>query len=85
MELGFIKVTLANNILAIELPPESNEPFYEYIFPVIVNSLHILPTSQFINSGKKVLLHISIQQDKEAIDILLQIKHLIEHSEVHSA
>ena len=38
-----------------------------------------------INSGKKVLMHISIQQDKEAIDILLQLKHLIEHSEVHSA
>ena len=52
--------------------------FYEYIFPVIVNSLHVLPSSQFINSGKKVLLHISIQQDKEAIDILLQLKHLIE-------
>lgn len=84
MELGFIKVALANNILAIELPPESNEPFYEYIFPVIVNSLHVLPSSQFINSGKKVLLHISLQHDKEAIDILLHLKHLIEHSEVQS-
>lgn len=35
MELGFIKVTLANNILAIELPPESNEPFMNIYFQLL--------------------------------------------------
>lgn len=74
---GLIRIIYKNNILKVELPPNSDEVFYETAFPIIVDFVSEIEKSAIKEIQNKAVIEIPVNKRNDAIEILWRLKRTL--------
>lgn len=74
---GLVRIIYKNNTLRIELPPNTDEDFYETAFPIIVDFINEIEKSAIKEIQNKAIIEIPVNKRNDAIEILWRLKRTL--------
>lgn len=75
---GFVRITLRQNKLVAEFPPDSNKIYYQIAFPEVAEYLQDIEDAKLREDRKKLILEKKISRRDEAIEIMWKIAKTVE-------
>ncbi len=78
---GFARIIFKPTRIICEFPPQENENFYNFAFPVIMEFVQDQPGANLKQTSKKIFLEFDMENRETAIEILWKIKRNLEFVE----
>ncbi|RPI67358.1 MAG: transcription-repair coupling factor, partial [Ignavibacteriae bacterium] len=79
---GFIRVSLRESTLVVELPPDTDRTYYEKAFPLMLPLITSMPNARFVQHGKRLIVEIQLARRDDAIGIIREFSSAVTTSEV---
>ncbi len=79
---GFERLILKQNKLLIELPPDTNETFYNHAFPAVMEFVNDQPGTNVMQRNKKILIEVSLHSRDDVFEFLWKVKRNLELVEI---
>ncbi len=73
LPLGFVRVSLKDTGLLLELPGESDTPYYERAFPRLLAAITGMPNARFSQNGKRLFVNVELARREDAVALLHQL------------
>ncbi len=80
LNTGFVRVTVKEDGMSLEFPPQENKEYYDKIFPVVLECAQAFEGMQLLQIKNKLTLKCDIERRSDVIDFLWKIKKTIEMS-----
>ncbi|MFN4908084.1 MAG: transcription-repair coupling factor [Bacteroidota bacterium] len=77
MPTGFVRVSVRQPRLVIELPSEDNTQWYERVFKGILSPLTQMPNARLVQNGKRLVIEAQITERTEALHVIEQFASLV--------
>ena len=82
IKTGIEKIIIKENHFIIELPNSDNDSFYNHIFPLFLDFIQTIGSSQLLQNKQKLSIKIPIKRKEEVIEILWKLNKVIEGIEI---
>lgn len=79
LNTGFTKIQVKANTLTIEMP-DSKNPYYDEIFPILLDFVSMFDNIQFIQQKNKLVLNAKFENNNEILEFLWKIKKNLENN-----
>ncbi|MBU3699995.1 MAG: transcription-repair coupling factor [Candidatus Kapabacteria bacterium] len=84
MPTGFVRVSLRERRLVLELPSEDNTSWYEQVFKGILAPLTDMPDVRLVQHGKRLVIEAKLSDRNDALHIVEQFSNLVRQSSERS-
>ncbi len=77
---GFTRVIMRNGVLRLDLPADTDLPWYEQVFKRVLEALNSMKNVRLVQNGKKLLIEAQIGHRDEAISVLERFSQAVQFS-----
>jgi transcription-repair coupling factor (superfamily II helicase) len=80
MPTGFVRVSVREQRLVLELPSEEHTSWYDHVFKGILAPISDMPDVRLVQHGKRLVIEARLADRAEALHIIEQFSHLVRQS-----